>query len=60
MIKLLKGWFPGNSRDVRRGERVFIGDYSGPGLTPQAKGFTILALGGRLSFFIVGMTKGLV
>ena len=60
MIKLLKGWFPGNSRTVECGECVFIGDHLGPGSTPRARGLTILALGGRLSFLTVATTAGMV
>jgi hypothetical protein len=51
MLNRLEGWLPADSRDVRRGECVFIGDHLGLGRTPHARGLTILALGGRLSFF---------
>ena len=60
MLKLLKGWFPGNSRDVRRGERVFIGDCHGLGLTPHARGLTILARVSRLFLLTVEMTARMV
>jgi hypothetical protein len=60
MLKMLKGWFPGNSRTVECGERVFIGDHLGPGSTPRARGLTNLALGGRLSFLTVDMTARMV
>jgi hypothetical protein len=48
MLDRLEGWLPTSSRDVRRGERVFIGDHSGPGRTPCVRGLTILARSGRL------------
>ena len=60
MLKLLKGWFPGNSRFIRSGERVFIGDHLGPERILRARGLTILALGGRLSFLTVEMTARMV
>jgi len=60
MFNVLLGWLPSSSRDVRRGGCVFIGDHLGPGLTPRARGLTILALGGRLFSLTVAMTAGMV
>ena len=59
-LPMTLGWFPSVSRTMECGERVFIGDHLGPGSMPRARGLTNLALGGRLSFSIVVMTKGLV
>jgi hypothetical protein len=60
MLNRLEGWLPTSSRDVRRGERVFIGDHFGPGRTPCVRGLTILARSGRLFLLTVEMTAGAV
>lgn len=51
MVIRLEGWLPTDSRDVRRGERVFIGDHLGLVSMHHARGLTISALGGRLFLF---------
>jgi len=56
MLNRLEGWLPTDSRLVAVGERVFIGDHLGPEATLRARGLTISALGGRLSFLTVEMT----
>ena len=60
MLDRLEGWLPTDSRVVERGERVFIGDHGEPGGTPRARGLTILALCGRLSFMTVVMMAKVV
>ena len=55
MFIALKGWFPGNSRVIERGERVFIGDHLGLVSMHHARGLTISALGGRLSLLTAAM-----
>lgn len=51
MFISLKGWFPGNSHAIRRGERLLYGDHREPGLIPRVRGLTNLALCGRLFLF---------
>jgi len=60
MFISLEGWLPTSSRTVPCGERVFIGDHGEPGGTPRARGLTILALCGRLSFMTVVMMAKVV
>ena len=60
MVYALQGWLPGDSHAVRRAERVFLGDHSGPGLTPCARGLTNLAPSGRLFLLTVAMTDRVV
>lgn len=60
MVIRLEGWLPADSRDVRRGERVFIGDHSGLGRTPHARGLTILALSGRLFLLTAAIAARMV
>lgn len=50
MLDRLEGWLPTSSRVIERGERVFIGDHSGLVSMHHARGLTISALSGRLSF----------
>ena len=58
MFNALKGWFPGNSRHIHGGERVFIGDCVRSACMRCARGLTILAVCGRLFLLTVVMAGG--
>jgi hypothetical protein len=60
MLDRLEGWLPASSRLVAVGERVFIGDHSGPEATLRARGLTILALSGRLFLLTAAIAARMV